>query len=81
MSKRVCQLPLILERLAEAEDLPIHTPNLQQSNETQAETSPEIEELNKLSAEGSDKEEQCYDGAHIDKALSMIGPTGVLKKH
>lgn len=76
-------MPLVLERLAEVEDLPIHTPNSQQSNETQAETSPEIEELNKLLAEdseGSDKEEQCYDSAHIDKALSMICPTGVLKK-
>lgn len=76
-------MPLILERLAEAEDLPTRTstPNSQQSNEAQAETSPEIEELDKLLAEGSDKEEQCYDDhdVHIDKALSMIRPSGVLK--
>ena len=72
-------MPLILERFAEAEDLPTHIPNPQQSNEILAETSPEIEELDKLLAEESDKEEQCYDDVHIDRALSMIRPSGVLK--
>lgn len=74
-------MPLILEQLAEVEDLPTHTHTSQQSSEATTETSPEIEELDELLAEGSDKEEQCYDDMHIDKAINMIRPSGVLKKH
>ena len=66
--------------MAEAEDLPTCTPNSQQSNQTPAETSPEVEELDRLLAEGSDQEERCYDDVHIERALCVIRPSGVLKK-
>lgn len=80
-SKRtICQVPHILERLAEAEDLPTCIPHSQRSNETPAETSPEVEELDRLLAKESDQEEQCYDDVHIERALRMIRPSGVLKK-
>ena len=76
----MCQVPLILEHLAEVEDLHTCIPKSQQSNESPAETSPEVEELDRLLAEESNQEEQCYDDVHIERALCMIRPSGVLKK-
>lgn len=83
-SKRICQAPLILEHFTGSEDLPsrrsvrISNPEGDQQHEV-FEDNPEVVELNKLLTECTE-EEQHYDDVHIDRALSLIRPSGTLKK-